>query len=619
MAGNLDDCELLRRFVTRRDGDAFALLVERHGPMVLRVCRDVVGDGHDAHDAFQATFLVLIRRARSIRKHQSLGSWLHGVARRVAGKIRTASVRRQFVEGRASLGRARELDEGRDAQRLIEGLELHEAIGRLPETYRAPIVLCYLEGLSHTQAAARLGWPVGTVRGRLARARDRLRRRLEGCGLANPALVTNVPPAEVPAHLARSVVNLALTGAKLAADRGVMPAGLAELAEGAVRPMWIGKTTVTAIVVTVGGALASGTAWLARDERAGQRGSTMPAKVAREGAPAGPTDVLAANSNAAAANGSGIALLDYDGDGRLDLYVAHHDRFFSDLQDCRLCHTQTPMWDQWSKSLPKSPPAFSDWLFPGGGVRAQSSLEKAYAAYRVDAGDALRLRLSLADRRPEVAEHVVSPQGEIDKVWSRGVTVKVSGLTAREIKRRIIQALRQDASDLELQLVKVEEGRPVAVNPDECPAVDVEIIGYNSNVFRVEGAVGHPGTFPVTGNETMLDALNYAGAADALQLRAGVNVTLYRKSEGGGIARRVDVERIRAGDPESNLTIQAGDKIVVSLPNQPPATHEARVQAPVDAGIDQRLRAQEDRLKTLETKLDRVLEAIERQGPSLAR
>ncbi len=172
----LGDRVLLERFAERQDASdasaelAFAALVERHGPMVLRVCRAVLGDRHESEDAFQATFLVLASRARSIRRGDSVGSWLHGVALRVANRERRRAARRRHHERRhAEMTAASESDPDRGV-RPTDDVDrvLHEEIGRLPEKYRKPVVLCYLEGLTHDQAADQLGWPVGTVRRRLS-------------------------------------------------------------------------------------------------------------------------------------------------------------------------------------------------------------------------------------------------------------------------------------------------------------------------------------------------------------------------------------------------------------------------------------------------------------------
>ncbi len=187
----LSDGQLLELFLGRRDEageQAFRTLVERHGPMVYRVCGQVVGDCHVAQDAFQAVFLVLARKAGTVRNRESVGSWLYGVALRVAARARTGLNRRRARERQAEDGHEEILARTAQATGHPDDAEaVHQEVGRLSEKYRVPIVLCYLEGLTHDQAAARLGWPVGTVRSRLARARDQLRVRLVRRGVTVPA------------------------------------------------------------------------------------------------------------------------------------------------------------------------------------------------------------------------------------------------------------------------------------------------------------------------------------------------------------------------------------------------------------------------------------------------
>ena len=184
--GALTDGELLGRFADRPDrddtsGPAFAALVERHGPMVLRVCRSILRDEHDAQDAFQATFLILVRRASAVRNRGSVGSWLYGVALRVSVRARAAMARRRRHETRAALMAA---DRSTEEQSPLElSAILQEELGRLPERYRAAVVLCYLEGQTCEAAGRQLGWPVGTVKSRLARGRARLLDRLIRRGL----------------------------------------------------------------------------------------------------------------------------------------------------------------------------------------------------------------------------------------------------------------------------------------------------------------------------------------------------------------------------------------------------------------------------------------------------
>ena len=217
--------ELLDRFVRGRDESAFEALVARHGPMVLSVCRQLLRDPNDVDDAFQATFLVLVRKAGTLRRCDLLGNWLYGVAYRVALRARSLSARRsaRFGTKRGSTAcRARiamgSSDPISDALTKSECTPwLHQEVSYLPEKYRTPIVLCYFEGLTHDEAASRLGWPLGTVKGRLSRARDLLRRRLIRRGVTLPAaalaaeLMRAHAEAAVPAALEMSTTRAAMS------------------------------------------------------------------------------------------------------------------------------------------------------------------------------------------------------------------------------------------------------------------------------------------------------------------------------------------------------------------------------------------------------------------------
>ena len=248
----LTDGQLLGRFAAGdrpASGLAFEALVERHGPMVLRVCRGVLRDPHDAQDAFQATFLVLVRKASSIRDRDSVASWLHGVALRVANHARTTEARRRRLEREQGerMGHSSMKEAGDDF-----GSRLHEEVGRLPERYRAAVVLCYLEGHTCEDAARVLCWPVGTVKSRLARARERLRGRLTRLGLA-PAFASQVPPSPrnltpLPPSLARATAEAASRfGARSAAPASALNAFA--LAEGALTMMSLARWKVPAYIL----------------------------------------------------------------------------------------------------------------------------------------------------------------------------------------------------------------------------------------------------------------------------------------------------------------------------------------------------------------------------------
>ncbi len=169
VVGAVSDARLLEQFLGQR-GDAseiaFEALVRRHGPMVLRVCQDVLVDPHAAQDAFQATFLVLVRKAGGIGRRELLGNWLYGVAHRTALKARADAARRLRHERRvAEMNTGTSNEDGNSSD--LDGV-LHEEVNRLPRNYRAPVVLCHLEGMSYATAARQLGVTEDTVRGRLA-------------------------------------------------------------------------------------------------------------------------------------------------------------------------------------------------------------------------------------------------------------------------------------------------------------------------------------------------------------------------------------------------------------------------------------------------------------------
>src|SRR5713101_7654266 len=174
--GGPADGELLERFVKRKDSVAFAALVERHGPMVRGVCRRLLAQESDVDDAFQATFLVLLRKADTIRKTPSLGSWLYGVAFRIAHRARAESGRRSGYEKKGR--KSAPSDPGMEAAWRELCAVLDVEVHGLGEKYRAPIVLCYLEGQTRDQAARQLGWSLRTLDRRLEQGRERLRVRL---------------------------------------------------------------------------------------------------------------------------------------------------------------------------------------------------------------------------------------------------------------------------------------------------------------------------------------------------------------------------------------------------------------------------------------------------------
>jgi len=214
--GTKTDGELLDRFRTDRGAagqEAFRILVERHGPMVLGLCRSLVKDSHEAEDAFQATFLVLVRKADSIRRRDTIGPWLHGVAARVARRSFNRSVRRQKREV-PYLVDMPSADSSAPERPPIEHV-VQEEIARLPESFRAPVVLCCLRGLSYDLAARQLGLSEPTLRGRLHRARKQLAARLRAQGIASSLVGPAIEPFRIalpglPSALVESTVQFSM-------------------------------------------------------------------------------------------------------------------------------------------------------------------------------------------------------------------------------------------------------------------------------------------------------------------------------------------------------------------------------------------------------------------------
>jgi zinc protease len=251
----LSEAQLLERYLARQDETAFEAILQRHGPMVLGVCRRVLDDPHDVDDAFQATFLVLVRRAGSIRNRDVLATWLHGVARRVAVRARVNARRRRACEqsrGEAATGRSNAL--GTDQDR-VEADEIRSLIdlelGRLPVRYRTALVLCDLEGQTHEQAAEALRCPVGTVKSRLARGRERLRDRLVRRGIAPAAGLGLLAVGSGSASAAAPSVPEALVRLTIQAAAGTFPAGVAALLRGVLASMWISKLKLAALGLVV--------------------------------------------------------------------------------------------------------------------------------------------------------------------------------------------------------------------------------------------------------------------------------------------------------------------------------------------------------------------------------
>ena len=251
----LTDGQLLEDFISRRDEAALAALVRRHGPMVWGVCRRVLRNHHDAEDAFQATFLVLVRKAASIASREMVANWLYGVAHQTALKARATAAKRRARERQVTEmpePAVAEQDLWHDLQPLLD-----QELSRLPDKYRVVIVLCDLEGKTRKEAARQLGVPEGTVASRLARARAMLAKRLARHGLAvsggalAAVLSQNVASAGVPTSVVSSTIKAASLVAAGQAAAGMISAKVAALTEGVLKAMLLTKLKIATVVLLV--------------------------------------------------------------------------------------------------------------------------------------------------------------------------------------------------------------------------------------------------------------------------------------------------------------------------------------------------------------------------------
>jgi RNA polymerase sigma factor (sigma-70 family) len=264
----LSDGELLDVFIARRNGACFEALVRRHGPMVLGVCRRILGNPHDAEDAFQATFLVLAQRAASVVPREAVGNWLYGVAYRTALQARRAAARRKKRETQVKEIPDSGVIEDPSWHSLLPVLD--RELERLPAKYRTAVVLCHLDGKTRNEAARHLGVPVGTLSGRLTTAMRRLAKSLSRYGLAlsggtlaallAPATASAVVPGSLRASAAQAGTLAALGQAAAA---GFVPARVTALSNGVMKSMLLTKLKTYLAVLLAVALSATGGGWLA--------------------------------------------------------------------------------------------------------------------------------------------------------------------------------------------------------------------------------------------------------------------------------------------------------------------------------------------------------------------
>ncbi len=494
------DAELLDRFGAGADAElAFAALVERHGPLVWGVCRRVLADRTDAEDAFQATFLVLVRKAGSVRVDDSLGRWLYGVSRRVAARTRADRDRRRRRE---SVGMVPDRA-GPDALGLhqVETFAALDAeVARLPEPFRAAVVLCDLGGLTLEQAALDLNCPVGTIKSRLARGRARLRDRLVRRGFDGASVVSMVRLAHPSADLIGATVRSAVAGTVPTLASVVVPGffafkdGVAPMILTFRLPWLVGFTALATAGVT-------GWTWFAGDDGPGD-------PVVQDAAPAAPARLK--------------------------------------IKDAPVPRTDVKV------SLPE---------------------------YIVEPPDilAVEVREALPDR-PISGERLVRPDGKLSLGFYG--ELYVAGLTTTQIKEQVVLHLRQYITDRVLGLEqRKEDGTTVKVAPTNTTKVFVDVVKYNSKVYYVQGDVGTPGRLPITGNETVLDAITYAGGLIPTAKKA-TNIRLVRPAPRGECCEQVlpvDFKAIvEQADTKTNYQLRPGDRIMVY--RDPPGPAASKLQ-----------------------------------------
>jgi RNA polymerase sigma factor (sigma-70 family) len=287
VVGSLSDEQLLERYLARRDTtaeEAFAELVQRHGPMVLGVCRRILGDDHAAEDAFQATFLVLARKAATAVRGRKVAGWLYIAALRTAREARVRAARRWAREQRM---KTRIYVEPPDEAAALElRAILDDELAHLPARHREPVVLCELEGLSRSEAARRLNIPEGTLSSRLARAKVQLRDRLVARGISlssvaiSTILIREARAVTVPLSLLESTVQAATLVATGPCSAAAISASVTSLCEGVIKTMLIAKLKGIALTIGVMTVIVSGAVVLAQSgaDNTGTRGGSEPAK-----------------------------------------------------------------------------------------------------------------------------------------------------------------------------------------------------------------------------------------------------------------------------------------------------------------------------------------------------
>jgi RNA polymerase sigma factor (sigma-70 family) len=647
-APDLPDAHLLARFAADGDESAFALLVRRHGPLVLGVCRRVLGDWHAAEDCFQEVFALLVRKGGSLRAPAGLGPWLFGVAHRTARAARARAGRRAACERKAAAGVAVEPPDEllwRDLRPVLD-----DAVARLPEKHRAPFVLHYLQGASVEEVAGRLGWPRGTVATRLARARAQLRKGLArrgvtlwGAGLA-AGLSARAAPGAVPPRLVAVTVRAA---AEVLTGQGALTGSAgpgSAFGKGGLKPMLTMKGKALAVALLVA-ALAAGAGLLFASARADKQQGAAPA--------GGNVPAALAPVRAVAVEGKGSAGETKGPRYHIEVTVARPDAGGKDLgphgraevlaQPRFLAAEGAEARCQTGSQIPVvgDEPGQVEFLVSGfavrvkvrrladGRLRLDAALERSevegsglegrrlrrsivegterirlgeavklvekdsagrplhWALVRVvreESGQPRREAPAAPDRsaehqgkRPYVIEppdvlqidsaegllspplhgpHLVRPDGTVG-LGAHG-SVRVAGLTIEQARTAVARAVQAQLGPGGKSVREVVRG------------LSVDVLAYNSRVYYVIVSLAGKGEqvqrFPVTGNETVLDAV--AQLKDLPPAASGRRLWIARaNAQAGGRQEvlRVDWAGIaKRGEMRTNYQLLPGDRLYVT-------------------------------------------------------
>ncbi len=577
----LTDGALLERFLSGKGRGAelaFEALVSRHGPMVWGVCRRALANPTDADDAFQATFLILVRRANSIRVDDSLGRWLYGVSRRVAAKARADRDRRRRRESGGIIPDRPSGDASdRDKAETFEALD--EEVRKLVEPFRSAIVLCDLGGSTHEQAALDLGCPVGTIKSRLARGRDRLRTRLVRRGVDWNWAVFSAGATAAPRSVIRSTVRLAM----------LIAAGGSKVVPCLKVGQFVLKNGVIRMVISVPFQWVVGTALVAA---MGATGLTWASK------PSGDRPASEAQTSDEHSGDKPVAILPKPPQVNLPRQFSRAglpSRVASSGNGHPAATTQVP--NNPAGNLPASPTMTPTEV-------AKSNIPREFNRvsmpdYEVQTPDVIIVEvLKALPDRPITGERLVRPDGKISLGYYG--EVYVAGLTTTQIKEKVVLHLRKYLDDPTLGLETVKDGKTSQVAPAESTRVFVDVCSYNSKVYYVQGDVGTPGRLPVTGNETVLDAIQYAGGIIPVG-DAALTIRLVRPAPPGACCEQilpVDLAAITdKGNSTTNYQMMPGDRLMVHRDHRPVDTNPT---------IDH-----EARIKELERKLEAALKKIE--------